>query len=78
MKIEVKYPIPEQAPMYAELYVNGIKIGEWLQGKNKDYENPEKWAKKQIKKRNLVIDRNISRLKKELKNWEIEKETINS
>lgn len=78
MKIELKQRIPKQAPDYTDLLVNGIKIGEYICGKDKKYLNPEKWAKQMIKNRNVVIDRNIARLKKELENWETEKEIINS
>jgi uncharacterized protein (DUF2132 family) len=76
MKIEIKYPIPNQRPYYAELYVNGYKLGEYLGGAKKPYLNKEKWAREQIKKRNIVIERNIKRLKEELKNWEKEKEAL--
>ena len=77
-KIELKQSVPGQAPSYTELYVNGIKLGEYINGKNKKYLNPEKWAKEQIKKRNIVIERNIKRLENELKKWNKEKEIINS
>ncbi len=76
MKIEIKKDVPSQYPSYQSLYVNGIKIGEYICGESKEYLNPEKWAKKQIKKRNIVIDRNIKRLKDELKKWEKEKEIL--
>ena len=77
MRIEIKYPIPKQAPSYAQLYVNGIQLGEWICGNDKKYLNPEKWAKQQLKKRNVVINRNIKRLKLELDRWEKEKHILN-
>lgn len=78
MKVEIKYPIPAQAPQYAKLYVNGICLGQWIYGDDKKYENPEKWAREQVKKRNVVLDRNIARLEKELAAFKKEKEIINS
>lgn len=77
MNIEIKPSVPSQNPLYTELYVNGIKLGEYLGGKNKLYLYPEKWAKQQIKKRNKVIDRNIKRLEKELDQWNKERNMIN-
>ncbi len=77
MKIELRQSNPNRSPIYTELYVNGIKLGEYLGGKDKKYLNPEKWAKEQIKKRNKVINRNIKRLKNELRRWEEEKRIIN-
>ena len=60
-----------------DLYVNGYKLGEYIHGKQKFYEKPESWAAKQIKKRNIVIDRNIRRLNTELVKWTTEKRAIN-
>lgn len=78
MKIELRQNVPKQAPSYTSLIVNGVELGEYICGKDKKYLNPEKWAKEQIKKRNIVIDRNIDRLEKELAVWKKEKEIINS
>ena len=75
--VEVKYPLPRQAPSYATLYVNGIALGRYLGGEDKKYLNPEKWADEQIAKRTKVIDRNIARLEKELQELRKEKEVIN-
>ena len=77
MKIELKQDVPSQAPEYTSLYVNGIKLGEYICGKDKKYLNPERWAKEMLKKRNIVIDRNIRRLKAELSVWENERAAIN-
>jgi len=77
MKIELRQDVPSQAPEYTSLLVNGIKIGQYVCGEDKKYLNPEKWAKEQLKKRNIVIDRNIKRLEEELKIWKKEKEDIN-
>jgi len=61
------------------LYVNGVLLGTYLwHGENKKYENPVKWAKEQILKRNIVIERNITRIKKELEKWEQEYLIINN
>lgn len=78
MKIELKQELPNQAPSYTSLYVNGVKLGEYIYGNDKKYLNPEKWAAEQIKKRNVVLDRNIKRLKEELVAFEEEKRIINS
>jgi len=59
------------------LIVNGHILGTYYGGSEKKYLNPEKWAKQQLKKRNLVIDRNIIRLKNELSQLEKEKLEIN-
>ena len=77
MKIEIKQNVPSQYPSYQSLYVNGIELGEYICGENKKYLNPEKWAKEQVKKRNIVLDRNILRLEKELQQLKEEKRTIN-
>lgn len=76
MKIELKQTVPSQAPSYTELWVNGIKLGEYIHGKDKKYLNPEKWAKEQIKKRMIVINRNIKRLTDELSEWKTEKKIL--
>lgn len=76
MKIELKQAIPSQAPSYTYLYVNGIKLGEYICGENKKYLNPEKWAKEQLKKRNIVLDRNIARLERELEELKEEKNIL--
>ena len=76
MKIELKQTVPSQAPSYTELWVNGIKLGEYIHGKDKKYLNPEKWAKEQVKKRLSVIDRNIMRLNTLLLEWKREKNIL--
>ena len=60
------------------LYVNWYCLWDYIYWKEKKHLNPEKRAKEQVKKRNVVIDRNIARLKEELSNREIEKKVINS
>ena len=60
-----------------DLYVNGYQLGEYICGEKKHYEDPEKWAKQQLKKRNIVLDRNIERLESELKDLKQEKKSIN-
>ena len=77
MKIEIRKDVPRQYPSYQSLLVNGVKLGEYICGNDKKYLNPEKWAKEQIKKRNVVLDRNILRLEEELNTLKKEKETIN-
>lgn len=78
MKIEVKKVFPDRKDdHYQELYVNGIKVGEYIYGDDKKYLNPKKWAEEQLKKRNKVIDRNIKRLKTELDKWLKEKKILN-
>jgi hypothetical protein len=77
MKIEIKKDIPKQYPSYQSLYVNGIKLGEYICGENKKYLDPEKWAKEQVRKRNIVLDRNILRLENELHQLKEEKRIIN-
>ena len=59
------------------LIVNGYTLGQYIDGKSKDYLDPKKWADKQIKKRNAVLKRNIDRLKNELEKLEAEKIMIN-
>lgn len=56
------------------LYVNDVWIGTSLDPKN--YEHPEEWAKRQLKKRLAVIDRNIHRLGKEIHEWGTEKDKL--
>ena len=68
---------PSQAPSYTQLVVNGFTLGEYIYGKDKPYLNPEKWARKMVKKRMVVISRNITRLEEELARWRKEKEAIN-
>lgn len=58
------------------LYVNGFLLGEWVGGLGHPWLDPEKWAKKQIKKRLPVVERNIARLSKELAMWEKERELL--
>lgn len=77
MKIELRQNVPSQAPSYTSLIVNGVELGEYIFGAEKKYLNPEKWAKEQIKKRNVVIDRNILRLESELATWKKERDAIN-
>jgi hypothetical protein len=70
MKIELeKHPRYREAPDEGciwNLVVNGFVLGAWYGGKNKYYEDKEKWAKTMIKKRVPVLNRNIQRLEKEL------------
>jgi hypothetical protein len=75
--VEVKYPLPNQKPSYATLYVNGVELGQWIHGKEKKYENPEKWADQQIRKRNIVICANILRLEEEIAQLKEEEILIN-
>lgn len=77
MEIEIRYPIEKQKPQYAQLWVNGVRLGEWIYGKVKKYESPEKWASEAVAKRNIVLDRNIKRLERELAAFKREKEIIN-
>ena len=76
MKIELKQEVPRQAPFYTSLYVNGIKVGEYIYGKDKKYLNPEKWARQCVRKRLKVITRNIDRLEGELKELKKEKDIL--
>ena len=73
MKIKVTQPYNN---MYY-LFINEVKIGEWICGKDKKYLNPEKWAKEQLKKRNIVLDRNIERLEEELSEFKKEQKKLN-
>lgn len=77
MKIEIKQAIPSQAPSYTYLYVNDVRLGEYIYGESRLYLYPERWAERQIKKRNVVLNRNIERLEKELAAFKKEKEQIN-
>lgn len=76
MKIELeKWPRwhgADDAHCIWELTVNGYLIGSYYGGKEKSYENKEKWAEKMIKKRVPVIERNIARLENELLQWKTE------
>lgn len=76
MKIElIKHPRYTDAPdndCIWNLKVNGYVIGSYYGGKEKNYLDKEKWAKKMLKKRIPVLERNIKRLKSEL--FEFEKE----
>lgn len=74
MKIEVKQ---HNGDRY-DLYVNGIRLGQHIYSSDKKYLEPKKWADVQLKKRNIVIDRNIARLETELSKWKKEKEILNS
>jgi len=76
MKIELKQEVPTQAPSYTSIYVNGIKVGEYICGKDKKYLNPKKWAKQCVRKRLKVIVRNIDRLKNELRKLEKERDVL--
>lgn len=58
------------------LYVNGFELGTWYGGASAPWKDPEKWAKKQIKKRLPVVERNILRLSKELAQWRKERELL--
>jgi len=73
MKIKVTQPYNN---IYY-LFINEVKIGEWICGKDKKYLNPEKWAKEQLKKRNIVLDRNIERLEEELSEFKKEQKKLN-
>lgn len=55
-----------------ELYVNWYLLWTYIYWNDKKYLNPEMWAKKQIKKRKTVLERNILRLQKELKHFKEE------
>ena len=70
MKIEIKSsPRYQGAPpedCVQTLLVNGYILGTYYGGKEKKYENPEKWAKSMAPKRLKVLHRNIARLEKEL------------
>ena len=81
-KIEIeKSPRYNGAPdedCIIRLVVNGYCIGTYYGGKEKKYENPEKWAKQMIPKRRRVIQRNIIRLENELRDWEKELRAINN
>ncbi len=58
------------------LIVNGYQLGAWYGGTKRLYEDKYAWAKTQIKKRTLVIKRNIDRLEKELEDLKKELEVI--
>lgn len=73
----MKVKVVETSSNRYHLYVNSIHLGEWVYGEDKKYENPKKWAKEQIKKRNIVIDRNIERLQNELRELKEERIIIN-
>jgi hypothetical protein len=72
MKVELRQAVPSQAPQYTELWVNGYMLGEYINGKDKKYLNPQKWAKEMVKKRVKVLERNIARLEKELEDAIVE------
>lgn len=80
MKIEVKSsPRYKGAPIHDcvnTLIVNGYILGTYYGGKEKKYENPEKWARQMIPKRLKVVQRNIQRLTKELKSFQDELQAL--
>lgn len=80
MKIVVKKtPRYKDAPddwCIHDLFVNGVHIGTWNQAREKKYLNPEKWAKEQIKKRLVVVQRNIERSTIELDKWKMERQKL--
>lgn len=76
-KIELVESVPSQAPSYTKLIVNGVELGEYICGKDKKYLNPEKWADEMVKKRTIVLNRNIRRLENELLNYKEELRIIN-
>jgi hypothetical protein len=82
MKITLdKYPRRQGADdenSVIHLVVNGYTLGTYYGGSVKSYLNPEKWAKKQLKVRDVVIDRNIKRLEEELLKWKKEKKEIHN
>ena len=56
------------------LYYNGIQIGTSYTEVN--WKDPEAWAKRQLKKRLAVIERNRERIYSELEEWENEREEL--
>jgi len=58
------------------LSVNGYTVGTYYGGKELSYENPEKWAKKQVTVRLKVLDRNILRLTDELNEFKKEHKAL--
>ncbi len=58
------------------LIVKGHTIGTYYGGENKFYEDKYKWAEKQIKKRALVLEKNIKRVEKELSLYKKELEDL--
>ena len=82
MKIEVK-----KSPRYKDapdegcihyLSVNGFVVGTYYGGEDKKYLDPEKWAKEMVKKRLVVVNRNIKRMSDELAEWRREKMALES
>lgn len=69
--VEIRQRFKNQ-PQYTELWVNGYMLGEYINGKDKKYLNPEKWADEMVKKRTKVLERNIARLEQELEDAQVE------
>lgn len=55
---------------------NGVHIGSTYQ--EEIPKDPDAWGERQLKKRLMVIKRNIQRLSKELKDWEAEQKLLES
>jgi hypothetical protein len=52
--------------------VNGYIVGTWYGGKEKPWKNPLAWARRQTKKRVLVLNKNIKRVELELEELKTE------